>query len=231
VLLNFTIGLFAYNYQPGYEMVEWLNYSIDGQAAIPIEVSYPNQLPPPEPRLNLASWNGTLPHIGKGYHTLVVQGRTYFTNQIFHEDILGTTYFYVNENDSCAPTITILSIQNETYTTPYLQLTFYLNEDPQLGHSWLGYSLDSKTNHTLAGNVTLTNLTEGNHSIIVYANDSLGDMGKSDTVFLNTALPTPSPTIEPIPSPSIAEFPNWIIPPLMAVAAILLVYFNKQKKI
>ncbi len=233
VLLNFTVGLFAYNYQPGYEMVDWLNYSIDGQAAIPIEVSYPNQLPPPEPRLNVAAWNGTLPRLGKGLHSIVVQGRTYFTNQVFHEDILGTTYFYVIENDSCAPTITNLSIQNKTYSTPNLHLTFSLNEDPQLGLSWLGYCLDCKTNYTLPGNITLTNLSEGNHSLIIYANDSLGDMGKSDTVFftiaLPTPLPTPEPTIEPtqtsspIPSSDVGQTGDFTLPIALGIAVVVAV--------
>ena len=49
--------------------------------------------------------------------------------------------------------------------------------------SWIGYSLDDKSNVTIAGNTTLYNLTQGIHSVVVYANDTEGNMGSSNKIF------------------------------------------------
>jgi hypothetical protein len=83
--------------------------------------------------------------------------------------------------DITPPNITILSPQNRTYSTSSVSLTFTVNEPT----SWCGYSLDGYTNVTLPGcaNKTLTGLTNGQHNIIVYANDTSGNMGFSKVYF------------------------------------------------
>ena len=48
--------------------------------------------------------------------------------------------------------------------------------------SWLGYSLDNLANVTIGGNTTLTGLSVGNHSLVVYGNNTFGDMAKSETI-------------------------------------------------
>ena len=101
----------------------------------------------------------------------------------------------------CKPNVPIidnLSIKNETYSTSFLPLVYYINEST----SWQGLSLDNQANVTIDGNVTLTGLREGNHSLIVYANDTFGNMGASDTTSFSIVLPTPSPS--PTPSPAIS---------------------------
>ena len=239
VPLNITVKLFAYNYEPGVEIVDWLNYSIDGQTAIPITVTYINSLPPND-YPHVAGWYGMLPRLEKGLHTLVVQGRTYFTNYNFHENILGTTNFYVDANDSCGPAITNLSVQNKTYSSSFLPLTFSLNQTTR----WLGFSLDNQANVTLDGNVTLVDLTEGYHSLVVYANDTFGDMGKSDTVFFNIILPTPSPspsppptqqpTLKPSPTPTANFYSDWIPYAIIAIVIVGIgasaVYLKKKEE-
>jgi len=47
---------------------------------------------------------------------------------------------------------------------------------------WFSYSLDGLDNVTVAGNTTLTGLIEGWHTITVYANDTLGNAGTSETI-------------------------------------------------
>jgi len=74
--------------------------------------------------------------------------------------------------------ISISSPGNTTYTVSNLPLNFFVNSSI----SWAVYSLDGRANVTTVGNSTLTNLHEGSHSIIVYANDSSGVMGSSETV-------------------------------------------------
>ena len=97
------------------------------------------------------------------------------------------------------PLIRILSPQNDGYSTIPVNLTLTIN-----GHiSWVGYSVDNEANVTLA-NMTLTNnliqVSEGQHSLEVYANNTAGQMGSSDIVtFIADQTP---PTINLAVSPS-----------------------------
>ena len=59
--------------------------------------------------------------------------------------------------------------------------------------NWTGYSLDGHQNVTVTGNVTLAGLSSGLHSITVYANDTYGNMGASETV--DFTIPQPFPTL------------------------------------
>jgi hypothetical protein len=63
----------------------------------------------------------------------------------------------------------------------------------------------------------------GAHHVYVETKDGDGVVSTTNTVEFNV-LPPSSPT----PSPSVAEFPNWIIIPIAAVAAIMMVYFKKH---
>ena len=61
---------------------------------------------------------------------------------------------------------------------------------------------------TVNGNSTLTDLPEGNHSLVIYANDTFGNMGKSDTTLFSIVLPTPSPSPTPTPTPPPTQQPT-----------------------
>ena len=89
------------------------------------------------------------------------------------------------ELDTTPPEIVILSPQNVTYATNFVSLSFTVDE----ATSWIGYNLDNQANVTITGNTTLTDLAEGLHTIIVYGNDTSGNMGISDTVYFTIALP------------------------------------------
>jgi len=88
--------------------------------------------------------------------------------------------------DINSPTITIISPKNTTYYNTSIPLAFTINEPT----SWCSYSLDGKANVTLAGctNTTLTGLPNGLHNIIVYANDTFGNMGISNKVYFTVRL-------------------------------------------
>jgi parallel beta-helix repeat protein len=66
---------------------------------------------------------------------------------------------------------------NITACAPYQ--TTYLNFTIDFKASWIGYSLEDQANVTITGNTTLTNLSYGWHHIIVYANDTSGNMWSS----------------------------------------------------
>ncbi len=83
----------------------------------------------------------------------------------------------------------------------------------------MGYSLDGKQNITITGNSTIAKMANGLHSITVYANDTYGNMGYSQTVTFKVSL---------------ANFPNETVVISIAVAVLvvisLLTYFKKRKR-
>ena len=58
----------------------------------------------------------------------------------------------------------------------------------------MGYSLDNQANVTITAGINLLGLPQGAHNITIYANDSLGNMGSSNTVFFS--VDTLPPNIE-----------------------------------
>ncbi len=134
-----------------------------------------------------------------GQHSLTISVAAYtvynYQSNSWHDVSISVTYTFMVGS----PVIANLSIENTTYSIPDVPLVFSVNETT----SWLGFSLDNQANVTANGNLTLTGLTEGNHSIVVYANDTFGKMGKSDTIFFAVSLPTPTPSPSPSPSPTI----------------------------
>jgi hypothetical protein len=87
-----------------------------------------------------------------------------------------------------APIIQITSPENKTYTN--VSIAYTVNR----GIDWIAYSLDNEANVTLNSNTQLIGLAQGEHNIIIYANDSVDNMGSSNTVFFS--IDTLPPTID-----------------------------------
>jgi hypothetical protein len=118
--------------------------------------------------------------------------------------------------DTIPPEISILSLEIKTYSTSNVTLDFTANEPI----SKVTCSLDGKENMTIAGNATLTGLSNGMHNVIIYAWDVAGNAGASETIYFNVEVP------EPFPTP-------MLIAPIASVAVVgigLLVYFRKRKR-
>lgn len=77
------------------------------------------------------------------------------------------------------PQVQITSPENKTYSG------VNLNFDVNRGTQWMGYSLDNQANVTIKGQTELYNLTQGAHSIIIFANDTQGNAGSSNRVFFS----------------------------------------------
>jgi len=90
--------------------------------------------------------------------------------------------------DTTPPSINIVSPQNNVYYSESIPLTFEINETA----FWIGYSLDNQSNVTINGN-TMINMEDGLHQIVVYANDTAGNMGSSYSVHfaVNSSLYDP----------------------------------------
>lgn len=112
---------------------------------------------------------------------LLLDGETYgqisLTNNYFDSAVIDSSY--IGPEPTSPPSISILSPGNTTYTINHAPLTFTINETP----SWMGYSLDAQTNVTISGNTTLTSMNDGQHQVTVYANNTAGNMGSSETVY------------------------------------------------
>jgi len=76
----------------------------------------------------------------------------------------------------------IVSPENRTYASLCVRLNFTV-EPEETVLDWIGYSLDGGANVTIAGNTTVSGLSAGGHNIVVYANDTSGNMVASNTVF------------------------------------------------
>jgi len=142
------------------EVTDWIGYSLDGAENTSI------------------FGNTTLTGLSEGPHSVIV----------YANDTAGNTgeshvvYFSV---DTTPPTITIHSPISSTYSSSVISLIFSVSEDT----SWIGYRLDAQNNITISGNTTISGLSEGSHNIVVYANDTVGNMGKSATIYFVVYVP------------------------------------------
>jgi hypothetical protein len=135
----------------------WIGYSLDGQANVTV------------------TGNTTLTGLSDGSHSIIVYANDIAGNM----GVSGTVYFTMV--DITPPMVVVFSPLGATYYSSSVPLTFTVVDDFLTGPSWMGYSLDGEANVTVTGNTTL-NLANGAHGIIVYANDTSGNMGSSETV-------------------------------------------------
>ncbi len=209
--LNLQINLYTHLIIGGYiETINPLYYQIDEQTPVPLTVTYIPPYPQPDyPSMVYAVVNCSLPPLVNGLHNLTIWGKAHQDPEAeetsyggsYSENISTSITFRI---EAALPTISNVSIENKTFFSNQIPLSFEVNETT----SWTGFSLDNQANVTTNGNVTLTDLTEGNHSIIVYANDTIGNMGKSDTIIFAISLPKPTPSLPFPPSPSPTEQPT-----------------------
>ncbi len=87
------------------------------------------------------------------------------------------------------PNLQVLSPTNTTYTSNDIQLVISLNRPTP----WICYSLDYQANVTITGDVELSDMSEGQHTLTVYANDTFGNVVSSDAV--NFTVDTFAPQI------------------------------------
>ena len=136
------------------ESTSWIGYSLDGAENVTI------------------TGNTTLNGLSDGPHNVIV----FANDTIGFMGVSDQIFFTV---DTTPPIITITSPANTTYLNDIIDLIFTANEPLD----WIGYSLDGQENQTIPGNITLPELIDGSHTIVVFANDTVGNMGASEVVF------------------------------------------------
>jgi N-acetylneuraminic acid mutarotase len=144
-------------------VTSWVGYCLDNQANVTITGK--------ELKFN------ALPD---GQHSVLI----YANDTLGNMGYSNTVYFSI---DTIGPQIVILLPKNQSYGSTDIQLTFTVNEAAQK----LSYSLDGQEAVDIIGNVTLPPLTDGPHSLTVYATDDVGNNSFSDTThFIIAPFPT-----------------------------------------
>ena len=125
-------------------------------------------------------WNTNHMEAGTNYLAKVIA-----TDGVNTGEAISSTFTLL---DLTPPSIGIFSPQNKTYFNGLIPLTFETNELT----SWVGYSVDNQANITLNSN-TIISLEDGAHQIILYANDTSGNIGASESVYfeVNSSLYNP----------------------------------------
>ena len=208
--LKFSVD---YLYQDG--LIAWqtlnkLSYSINGKPLVTIKTI---QGPSLIPYIFNAAVN--ISELSNGPHKIEVTASfTANVNNLFvptYDCSSEPVYFTVYNTPP--PAVSIISIKNKTYNEMDFSLVFAVDKLT----SWIAYSLDNQANVTISGNATLSELSYGPHKIRVYANDSLGNMGVSETIYFSI--------LEPFPT-------TLILVSVITVAVVgigLLFYFRKRK--
>jgi outer membrane protein assembly factor BamB len=132
-------------------------------------------------------------------------------------------YAFGSPKQVAPPQVSVLSPVNQTYDQSSVPLAFTLDERVD----WAGYSLDGRQDVTVTGNTTLSDLASGSHSLVVYTNDTIGNVGASQTINFTVALPT---LTKPAPFSNLTVAAvSGAIAAVIVVVAGLLVHFNKRK--
>ena len=124
-----------------------------------------------------------------------------------------TVFFNV---DTVPPKIVFSSPKNVTHNSSDVSLDFTVDELC----SKCSYSLDGQNNVTIAGNMTLVGLPNGDHNVTIYVTDKAGNTGVSETIYFSVDVPEPFPTTLVVAS---------IVTVSVAVIG-LFVYFKKRKR-
>jgi hypothetical protein len=115
------------------------------------------------------------------------------------------------------PKVVVLSPENKTYNETSLLLTFAVSEYT----SKVSYVLDGVSNVTVAGNLTMSNLPNGQHNVTFYATDLAGNIGASETIIFAVDKANAFPIMPVTASAGVAA---------VVVSAAALVYLKKRKR-
>jgi hypothetical protein len=111
----------------------------------------------------------------QGKHNLTVYINAY-TKGYETPKITGEATIYFGVGDITPPNITLCEMDGQVFNQTTIPLNFNLNESTP----WIAYSLDNDIQIAITANTTLT-ATTGDHTIVVYANDTAGNIGQSET--------------------------------------------------
>jgi hypothetical protein len=150
-----------------------VKYSLDGQ--LDVAATIKNEIK--EQGNGIEGFaTATISGMAKGAHALFIHGQTTFSKySSVPTSFSRTVYFVVG---TVTPTIQIVSPQQTAYNSITVQLE-YKSDKPL---TWAGYSLDQNMVVACLDNATLTNLSNGVHSVRIYGTDSAGKVYTSKEI-------------------------------------------------
>ena len=158
------------------EQVAWMKYSLDGAPEVSLTV---------KTQVNSAIFgydnfgSGILSNLSNGAHQLYIHGITKLSDQ--NQTINSFNVIICFCVGTLTPTIQMQSPQTKTYDSTIVQLQF--KSDKTL--SWASYSLDQNIVIATQNGASITNLSNGAHTLRVYGNDSSGKICASAEVSFN----------------------------------------------
>jgi hypothetical protein len=159
----------------------------------------------------------TLPQLPEGKHKLTIYLKTYIESTTKPPTMAGEATVYFAIGDVNPPNITFNELDGAIFNQSHVPLSFMLNEPV----TWRAYSLDNATLMDIMGNTTLT-IAAGNHTIILYANDTAGNTGQSEMVHFTVQIEN----IE-LRANDIAVLGSIVLVIIVTIAAFL---FAKRKR-
>jgi N-acetylneuraminic acid mutarotase len=144
--------------------------------------SYSNVVHVYDSERNVWSSGASMP-TARGYLGLaIVDGALYAIGGFDGENWLNVNERYLPFGyGTVPPELRVLSPENVTYTSDSVELAISVNRPT----TWIGYSLDGRANRTVKGDVVLSELPEGQHYLIVYVNDTFGNLVSSGAVYFS----------------------------------------------
>jgi hypothetical protein len=174
--------------------------------------------------------SATLYGLSEGSHDLVISVQAEYAD-------MGNPYRWIAISkpvsftiNAAAPRITVLSPNQGTYNATSFSLVFGVSEQV----SWMGYSLNGAATRTINGNTTFTEITDGTHTLIVYATDTAGTQGASQPITFS--VKTQETQVQETTSTEQSEdFQTVLVATVLvsvaaAVVAGFLAYLAKSKK-
>ncbi len=210
IILSFTVNV-GESTTPYATKISSLRYRADWQQND--TTAYADESPNyPIPAREL-EFSFNLKTIPEGSHSIVIYATEtglYNVRYTIYDFAISNSWTVNFAIDTSSPHITILSPQNLDYAASSVPLEFAVNEPI----SKVMYSLDWQVNVTVAGNVTLSGLSDGEHTMKVYAWDEAGNVGVSETF-----------TVEPFPMTLVA-----VVASAAAVSFGLVAIFLRRKR-
>lgn len=139
---------------------DWIGYSLDNQENVTV------------------TSETKLERLSQGGNFITVYANDSLGNMGASDPVL---FYY----DTKGPVIKIINPQNQSYDFTDIPLVFTLDE----AASWMAYSLDGVEKVMIIGNLTLPALTDGSHSLTVYATDALGNYAEETVHFSIASFP------------------------------------------
>jgi hypothetical protein len=178
--------------------------------------------------LSTFAYNLSLANIPEGHQQIIVTASEegYMWNYTDYWTFSDSTSALLNFNVVPLSVSFISPVEGQVFNSTgtfagLIPLVFNVNGAP----TWLAYSLDDLASNEIDGNATLVGLANGHYSLTVYAEDSFGNIGKSETINFTVAEPEPE-LAHPFPTATVVSV---VVVAVVGIGLAVLFYRRHRK--